>query len=112
MKKIIILLLLSMCVGCGKKLTCTYKENYEDIKIDNKIIFNLKDNTYKEIDTMVFKDEDEANDYFKDIEGYVEEYNLVLDKNKIISDTTGELDLDKSKKDLKKQYESYDYKCK
>ena len=112
MKKIILLFLVLMCCGCGKKLSCTYKETYEDIEINNKIVFNLKDNTYSEKDMMVFKDDDEARDYFKDIEDYVEEYNLTLDKNKIISNMNGELESNKNKKDLKKQYESYDYKCK
>lgn len=99
-----------MCAGCGKKLTCTYKENYEDIKISNRIVFNFKDNTYKEKDIMVFKDSNQALDYFKDIEDYIEEYNLTLDKNKIISDMDGEIN--ESKKSVKGKYEGYDYKCK
>ena len=61
---------------------------------------------------MIFKSDEAASEYFKDIEDYIEEYNLVLDKNQIISDITGELESKKVKKDLKKQYESYDYKCK
>lgn len=101
-----------MCAGCGKKLTCTYKENYEDIKINNKITFNFKDNTYKETDTMVFNSVDEAKDYFKDIEDYIEEYNLVLNDNKIVSELNGDIEENKNKKELKKTYESYDYKCK
>ena len=100
------------CSGCGKKLICTYKINYEDIKIDNKIVFNLKNNTYSEKDVMVFKSEEEASDYFKDIKDYVEEYNLALDKNQIISSVNGKLENKKQKKELKTQYESYDYKCK
>ena len=112
MKKIILVLLVILCSGCGKKLTCTYKQNYEDIKINNKIVFNLQDNTYNEKDIMVFKSEEEASDYFKGIEDYIEEYNLVLDKNEIISDVKGKLESKKNKNDLKKQYESYDYKCK
>ena len=71
MKKIILLLVVFMCVGCGKKLTCTYKEDYEDIKINNKIVFDFKNNTYKEIDTMVFKENNEASEYFKDISDYI-----------------------------------------
>ena len=109
MKKIILLFLLLSSVGCGKKLTCTYKEDYEDIKINNKIIFNFKDNTYKEIDTMVFKNNDDANKYFEDIKDYIEEYNLVIDSNRIVSDLSGEMN--ESKKQIKEKYESYDYKC-
>ena len=101
-----------MCVGCGKKLTCTYKENFDDIKIINKIMFNFKDNTYNKIDIMVFKNTDDAIEYFNDINEYQEEYNLVLNNNKIISNTTGDIKLDGSIEDIKKQYKSYDYKCK
>jgi disulfide oxidoreductase YuzD len=112
MKKIILLLLVFICSGCGKKLTCTYKEDFEDIKINNKIVFNFNNNTYKETDIMVFNDEESAEKYFNDIEEYIELYNLVLDKNKIISDMDGDIKLNGTKKELKKQYESYDYKCK
>ena len=112
MKKIILVLLIILCSGCGKKLTCTYKENYDDVKISNKIIFNLKNYTYEEIDIMTFKDEESAKDYFNDISDYVEEYNLKLEKNKIVSNILGNMDYKKSKKELKKKYETYDYKCK
>lgn len=112
MKKIILLGIFLLCVGCGKKLTCTYKEEYEDISINNKIIFNFKDNTYNQEDIMVFKDFDSASSYFKDIEDYKEEYNLVLEQNKIISKLNGKIKLDATKDEIKEQYESYDYKCK
>lgn len=112
MKKIILVLLVILCSGCGKKLICTYKEDYEDVKIKNEIKFNLKDYTYKEKDIMIFKSEDDASDYFKDIEEYIEKYNLKLNKNKIISNISEKMTSKKSKKELKKQYESYDYKCK
>ena len=85
MKKIILLLVLLLVCGCSKKLTCTYEEEYEDVIINNKIVFNFKDDTYKQEDVMVFNDEDSAADYFKDVEEYVDEYNLILEKNKIIS---------------------------
>lgn len=101
-----------MCVGCSKKLTCTYKENFDDIKIINKIVFNFKDNTYNKIDTMVFKNNDDALEYFNDIYEYQEEYNLILDKNKIVSNTTGDIKLDGTKNNIKNQYKNYDYKCK
>lgn len=110
MKKIIILIIALICSGCGKKLTCTYKENYEDIKINNKIVFNFKDNTYKEEDIMVFIDSDKAEEYFNDILDYVDMYNLELMDNKIVSKLNG--DISESKKEIKKKYESYDFKCK
>ena len=112
MKKIILVLLVILCSGCGKKLTCTYKENYEDVKISNKIVFNLRNYTYKEIDTMIFENEKAASEYFDDIKEYVEEYNLVLDKNKITSNIGGKMQEKNTKKELKEKYESYDYKCK
>ena len=112
MKKIIILMILLLACGCSKRLTCTYKEEYEDININNKIVFNFKDNTYKQEDIMVFKDTESASSYFKDIDAYVEEYNLILKQNKIISELDGEIKLDATKDELKEQYESYDYKCK
>lgn len=101
-----------MLCGCSKKLTCTYKTNYEDIKINNKIVFNFKDNTYRQRDIMTFLDSDKANEYYEDIEEYVDDYNLILDNNKIISELDGEIKLDGDKKKLKEQYESYEYTCK
>lgn len=101
-----------MLCGCSKKLTCTYKEEYEDININNKIVFNFKDNTYKQEDIMVFKDNESATSYFNDIDAYIEEYNLILEQNKIISQLDGEIKLEATKEEIKQQYESYDYKCK
>ena len=101
-----------LTVGCGNKLKCSYKETFDDIKIDNSITFNLKNNTYESKDIMVFKTSVEAKEYFKDVEDYIEEYNLVLNDNKIISELSGKLDSNKTKKELKKQYQSYDYTCK
>ena len=112
MKKIIILIIALICSGCGKKLTCTYKENYEDIKINNKIVFNFKNNTYNEIDVMTFNDEESALKYFNEIEDYIEEYNLSLEGNKIISELSDSIKLDATKKEIKNQYEAYDYTCK
>lgn len=112
MKKILILGLMFMTCGCGNKLTCTYKEKYDDISINNKIEFNFKNNTYFQVDTMIFNDEKSAKEYFEDVEEYVEEYNLVLEKNKIISKLSDQIKLDTTRKELKEQYESYDYNCK
>ena len=98
--------------GCSKKLTCTYELEYDDIDIKNKIIFNFKDNTYEQKDIMIFEDKEDALEYFEDVSEYQQEYNLVLEKNKIISELNGEIKLDATKDQLKKQYESYDYKCK
>ena len=110
MKKIILILLAVLCSGCGKKLTCTYKENYEDVKIDNTIVFNFKDNTYEETDIMVFKNSEEASEYFQDIKDYIEEFNLVLNDNKIISVLSG--NINNNKNAIKEKYESYDFKFK
>ena len=112
MKKIILILVMILTTGCGNKLKCNYKETFDDIKIDNSITFNLKTNTYESKDIMVFKTSVEAKEYFKDVEEYIEEYNLVLNDNKIISELSGKLDSNKSKKELKNQYQSYDYTCK
>jgi len=112
MKKIVLLVILLLVCGCSKKLTCTYEQEYEDISINNKIVFNFKDNTYKQEDIMVFKDSESASSYFKDIDAYVEEYNLVLEQNRIISHLDGEIKLDGTKEEIKQQYETYDYTCK
>lgn len=112
MKKIVLLFLLLTLCGCSKKLECSYSEDYEDIKIRNKIIFNYKDNTYNEIDKMIFNDEKSAKEYFEDIEEYKKEYNLKLDKNIITSNLTGDIKIDKDKKSTKEKYQSYGYKCK
>lgn len=112
MKKIILLFLLITLCGCSKKLECNYKEDYEDIKIHNKIIFNYKNNTYEEIDKMIFNDEESAREYFEDIDEYKEEYNLKLEKNVITSNLIGDIKIDKDKKSTKEKYESYGYKCK
>lgn len=111
-KKIILLFVLLMVCGCSKKLTCTYEQEYEDISINNKIVFNFEDNTYKQEDIMVFKDNESASNYFKDIDAYVEEYNLVLEQNKIISELNGQIKLEGTKDEIKEQYEGYDYTCK
>lgn len=112
MRKILLCALIVFCLcGCGKKLTCTYEEDYEDIKIRNKTVFNFKDNTYKEIDKMIFEDEESAEEYYEDISDYIEEYNLILDSNMIISELEDSFDNNKSKNEIKKQYEGYDYKC-
>jgi len=96
----------------NKKLVCNYKMDYEDIKIRNKIEFNFKDNTYKQVDKMIFKDKKSASNYFNDIKDYIEEYNLKLDNNTIISEIENTFDTEYTKKELKKQYEGYDYVCK
>ena len=111
MKKTIMMVFLLLC-GCSNKLTCTYKEDYEDIKINNKIVFNFKNNTYNEIDVMTFNDEESALKYFNEIEDYIEEYNLSLEGNKIISELSDSIKLDATKKEIKNQYEAYDYTCK
>jgi len=113
MKKILLILVVFLCVcGCGNKLTCTYEEKYEDVKIKNKITFNFKNNTYKQIDKMIFTKEEDAKEYFKDVEEYIEEYNLKLNDKTIVSEIQDEIKLDANKKEIKEQYESYDYKCK
>ena len=98
--------------GCSKKLTCTYEIDYEDVKISNKIYFNFKNNTYEQKDVMEFLDNESASNYYKDVEEYKDEYNLVLKKNKIISELNGKIKLDATKEEIKEQNESYDYKCK
>ena len=112
MKKIVLLAVLLLACGCSKKLTCTYELEYEDIKVNNEITFNFKEDTYKQKDIMIFNDNDSAKEYFKDVEEFVDEYNLVLQKNKIISELSGEIKLDATEEEIKEQYESYDYKCK
>ena len=112
MKKIIILVLLLLVCGCSKKLTCTYKEEYEDVDISNKIVFDFEENTYDQEDVMTFIDNESASNYFKDVEDFVDEYNLILEQNKIISELSGEIKLDATEEEIKEQYESYDYKCK
>ncbi|MBQ9072133.1 MAG: hypothetical protein IJY25_03140 [Bacilli bacterium] len=112
MKRILLCLLFLFCVcGCGKKLTCTYEEDYEDIQIRNKMVFNFKDNTYQQIDKMIFQNEESAEDYFEDVSDYIEEYNLVLNDNIIVSELEDSFGDEKSKKEIKEQYESYDYEC-
>ncbi len=112
MKKILLILVFLCVCGCGKKLECTYTEDYDDIKIQNKIVFNFKDNTYRQVDKMVFKDEESAEEYFNDVSDYIEEYNLKLEGKTIVSSLSDTIKLSTDKKKVKKQYESYDYKCK
>ena len=111
MKKILLLVSLFLC-GCTNKLTCTYETNYEDIEIVNKIVFDFNEETYEQVDKMIFEDSISASNYFKEIEDYKEEYNLLLTNNEIISNITDVIKLDGDKKKIKEQYESYDYKCK
>lgn len=111
MKKLLILCIIFVC-GCSNKMICTYKEDYEDIKILNKVEFNFKDKKYLTIDKMTFTNEDEASKYFDDIKEYIEEYNLVLNKNTIISKLEYNIDSTSTKASLKEKYEGYNYKCK
>jgi len=111
MKKISLLILLFLC-GCSNKLSCTYKTNYEDIKIDNKIVFNFEEDIYEQVDKMIFEDSISASKYYSDIEDYKDEYNLKLEDNIIISEIKDEIKLDGDKNKIKEQYESYDYECK
>ena len=111
MKKILFFMLIFLC-GCSNKLTCTYKETYDDVKINNKIIFNFKTNKYKQIDTMTFNNSESALEYFQDIDEYKEEYNLELKGRKITSILEDDIKLNGTKKDIKEQYENYDYVCK
>ena len=113
MKKILLVILLFLLCGCSKnKLTCNYEKMYEDIEIKNKIVFNFEEETYKQIDKMIFEDSISASKYYDEIEEYKDEYNLVLQDNIIISEIVDEIKLDGDKEDIKEQYESYDYKCK
>ena len=113
MKKIILLFIscILLC-GCSNKITCIYKENYEDVKIKNKIIIDFKKRKYEQIDIMQFKTHKDALNYFKDIEEYKDEYNLVVKNKKIISKIKDNLKLNGSIKEIKELYENYGYKCK
>ena len=112
MKKILLVFTIIFLCGCSNKLVCTYKEKYDDVIINNKIIFDFKANKYKQIDTMQFKNEESAKEYYKDIDEYKEEYNLELKNNKIISILETDIKIDSSLKEIKERYESYDYVCK
>lgn len=61
---------------------------------------------------MIFEDSISASNYYSEIEEYKDEYNLKLEDNMIISETIDEIRIDGDKEMIKKQYESYDYKCK
>jgi len=111
MRKVLLIFFLFIC-GCANKLTCTYETNYEDIEIVNKIVFDFNKETYEQTDKMIFSDSISASNYFKEIEDYKDEYKLVLEENKIISNIIDVIKLDGDKKKIKEQYESYDYKCK
>lgn len=110
MKKLVLLSIIFL-FGCSNKLTCNYQTKYEDIKIKNKIVFNFESDTFKQIDKMIFEDSISASNYYSEIEEYKDEYNLMLVDNKIISEIEDVIKLDGDKDKIKKQYESYDYKC-
>lgn len=112
MKKILLSFMIIFICGCSNKLVCTYNETYEDIKIRNKIIFDFNTNKYKQIDTMIFKNKESAEKYYKDIENYKDEYNLILDDKKIISETIDDINEKSTKKEIRERFESYDYICK
>ena len=112
MKKIVLVLLIVFLCGCSNKLTCTYEEKYEDVKIKYKIVFDFKKNEYTSIDKMIFKDNNKASDYYEEIKEYKNEYNLSLDNKVITSRMSDTIKLDGDKNKIKEQYEGYDYKCK
>lgn len=110
---IIILIILSFFIyKYSNKLTCTYNENYEDIKIENKIVFNFKEEIYEQIDKMIFQDEESAKKYLEDISEFIDEYNLELVGNVIVSKIEDTIKLEGTKKEIKEKYESYNYTCK
>lgn len=111
MKKLLLLGLLFLC-GCSNKLSCTYETIYEDIEIKNKIVFNFKTDKLEQVDKMIFEDSISASKYYNEIEEYKDEYNLSLEENIIVSKIIDDIKLDGDKEKIKKQYESYDYKCK
>lgn len=111
MRIFLLLSLLFLC-GCSNKLSCTYETVYEDIEIKNKIVFDFKNYKLEQVDKMIFEDSISASKYYNEIEEYKDEYNLILDHNMIISQITDDIKLDGDKDKIKKQYESYDYKCK
>lgn len=112
MKKLLLISILLLCGCSNNKLTCNYETEFEDIEIKNKIVFDFEEETYKQIDKMIFEDSISANNYYKEIEEYKEQYNLKIEDNIIISEIVDEIKLDGDKEDIKEQYESYDYKCK
>lgn len=111
MRKFFLLGLIFLC-GCSNKLTCNYETEYEDIEIKNKIVFNFETDTLEQVDKMIFEDSISASNYYSEIEEYKDKYNLKLEENMIISEITDDIKLDGDKEKIKKQYESYDYKCK
>lgn len=110
MKKILLLSILFLC-GCSNKLVCNYETEYENIKIKNKITFNFKTEKLEQVDKMIFEDSISASKYYDEIESYKEEYNLNLEDNIIVSHIVDDIKLNGDKEKIKKQYESYDYKC-
>lgn len=110
--RIFLLLGLLFLVGCSNKLSCSYETVYEDIEIKNKIVFNFKTDTLEQVDKMIFEDSVSASKYFSEIEEYKEQYNLILEDNIIVSKIVDDIKLAGDKEKIKKQYESYDYKCK
>lgn len=110
MKKIILIIVFLLC-GCSNKLTCNFKVDYDDVIIKNKIVFDFKEDKFKQTDKMIFENSIEASKYYQEIEEYKDEYNLVLSDNKIISIINDTIKLDGDKEEIKKQYESYDYQC-
>lgn len=111
MKKILLFSILFLC-GCSNKLSCTYETIYENIEIRNKIVFNFKTDKLEQVDKMIFEDSISASKYYNEIEEYKDEYNLSLEDNIIVSKIIDDIKLDGDKEKIKKQYESYDYKCK
>lgn len=112
MKKLFLLIGILFLSGCGNKLTCTYETEYENILIKNKITFDFDEDKLKQVDKMIFDNSIDASNYYKEIEEYKEEYNLILEENQIISNISDTIKLDGDKQDIKEQYESYDYRCK
>ena len=77
-----------------------------------KLVFNFKTDTWEQVDKMIFEDSISASKYYSEIEEYKDEYNLSLEDNIIVSKIIDDIKLDGDKEKIKKQYESYDYKCK
>jgi len=111
-----ICLITSGCFFSNKKLTCSIKETYDDVKTEITIVTLFKkgkavSSSGKAI--MTFENEEKAKEYYDAIEE--EKDSMTLDGNKLIAITEQKFDKESESKDRNETivyFENSGYKCK
>lgn len=106
-----------LLTGCGNNVVCTMKTIEEDHILEQKIVFEYDDNEKVTNvilnQTMVYDDEQTAENYFNVFTELQKDYDIVLDGKKINITTIKNYEIyDENKNELEEEFESNGYTCK